>query len=331
MSLRVVQFGLGPIGQASARLVLDRCDLQLVGALDLDPDRIGKDVGVVLGGDAIGATVRNDAEAALADWKPDVVLHTTLSFLDKIEGQLLTCIAAGANVVSSSEELFWPFQRDAQFCTRVDAAAKEAGVSVVGTGVNPGFVMDLFPVVLSGVCASVDRVDVSRSVDAGRRRGPLQKKVGAGLSMDAFRAKEAAGGFGHIGMVESGLALAAGFGWDDAEVTETFGPHMADGDYETPHASVKRGDVAGIHQTATVTVDGVERATLTLTMAVGAPDEDRVAIQGSPNLNVVVEGGTFGDTATVAAVVNSAAKVVAARPGLLTVLDLPAAAIHPMG
>jgi len=331
MSLRVVQFGLGPIGQASARLALSRPDLQLVGALDLDPDRVGKDVGEVLGVDAIGAPVRNDAEAALVEWKPDVVLHTTLSFLDKIEGQLLTCIAAGAHIVSSSEELFWPFQRDADFCTRVDSAAKEAGVSVVGTGVNPGFVMDLFPVVLSGVIAKVDRVDVSRSVDAGRRRGPLQKKVGAGLSVDEFRAKEAAGGFGHIGMVESGLALAAGFGWADAVVTETFGPHISEGAHETPHASVQPGDVAGIHQTVTVTVDGVERATLTLTMAVGAPDEDRVHIQGDPNLTVVVEGGTFGDTATVAAVVNSAAKVAAARPGLLTVLDLPAAATNPMG
>ena len=331
MPLRVVQFGLGPIGQASALLVLDRPNLQLVGALDLDPDRVGKDVGEVLGADAVGAVVRDDAEAALAEWRPDVVLHTTLSFLDRIEGQLMTCIRAGAHVVSSSEELFWPFRRDSGFSERVDAAAKEAGVSVVGTGVNPGFVMDLFPVVLSGVCARVDRVDVSRSVDAGRRRGPLQKKVGAGLSEAQFREKEAAGGFGHIGMVESALALAAGLGWDGAEVTETFGPHMAEASHETPHAIVSAGDVAGIHQTATVRVGGEERATLTLTMAVGAPDEDRVAIQGSPDLTVVVEGGTFGDTATVAAVVNSAAKVAAARPGLLTVLDLPAAAVSPLG
>ena len=331
MPLRVVQFGLGPIGQACARLVLDRPDLLLVGALDLDASRVGRDLGEVLGLEATGTTVRDDAEAALAEWAPDVVLHTTLSFLDRIEGQLMTCVAAGAHVVSSSEELFWPFRRDAAFSARVDAAAREAGVSVVGTGVNPGFVMDLLPVVLSGVVARVDRVDVSRSVDAGRRRGPLQAKVGAGLSVEAFREREAAGGFGHIGMVESALALAAGLGWEGATVTETFGPHVSDGAHETPHATVRPGDVAGIHQTATVTLDGVERATLTLTMAVGAPDEDRVVIQGDPDLTVVVEGGTFGDTATVAAVVNGAAKVVAARPGLLTVLDLPAAAVTPLG
>jgi 4-hydroxy-tetrahydrodipicolinate reductase len=190
--------------------------------------------------------------------------------------------------------------------------------------------MDLFPVVLSGVCARVDHVSISRSVDAGRRRGPLQKKVGAGLSEREFRQREAAGGFGHIGMVESAWALAAGLGWEGAEVEETFGPHLAEDDHETAFVSVAAGSVAGIHQTATVRVDGEVRARLTLTMAVGVRDEDRVQIGGDPPLDVVVRGGTFGDTATVAALVNTAPKVVAARPGLRTVLDLPAAAVAPL-
>ncbi|MGB3544465.1 dihydrodipicolinate reductase, partial [Rubrivirga sp.] len=321
MSLRIVQFGLGPIGQATARLALAKGHT-LIGALDLDPSRVGKDVGEVLGRDALGVTVRDDARAALEELMPDVVLHTTTSFLDKIEDQLMACIEAGAHVVSSSEELFWPYERDAAFSERIDAAARGADVAVVGTGVNPGFVLDVFPVVLANsVIARVDRVDATRSVDAGRRRGPLQKKVGAGLTVAEFEAREAAGGFGHIGMVESAYALAAGLGWDGAVVTETFGPSMADADHTTEHATVKSGDVAGIHQTATVTVDGQERAVLTLTMAVGAPDEDRIVIAGDPPLTVVVEGGTFGDTATVAAVVNAAPRVRASRPGLRTVLD----------
>ena len=155
----------------------------------------------------------------------------------------------------------------------------------------------------------------------------MQKKVGAGLTLDQFAEREAAGGFGHIGMVESARALAAGLGWDGAEVSETFGPSVALSDHQTDHATVRAGDVAGIHQTATVRVGGVLRASLTLTMAVGAPDEDRVEIAGDPPLTVVVEGGTFGDTATVAAVVNAAPRVMATRPGLRTVLDLPAAAV----
>lgn len=325
MSLRVVQFGLGPIGQACARLALDQGH-QLVGALDLDPDRLGTDVGTVLGREPLGVDVRDDV-AALAEWRPDVVLHTTSSFLDRIEGQLTACIEAGAHVVSSSEELFWPFERDPGFCYRVDAAARDAGVAVVGTGVNPGFVMDLLPVVLSSVMARVDHVMVSRSVDAGRRRGPLQKKVGAGLSETAFREREMAGGFGHIGMVESAYALAAGMGWSGAEIAETFGPQIARSDHETEHVTVRSGDVAGIHQTATVTVDGAVRARLSLTMAVGEPDEDRIEIAGDPPLTVVVEGGTFGDTATVAALVHTAGRIGAARPGLRTMLDLPAAVV----
>ena len=323
MSLRIVQFGLGPIGRSCARLVRARPALDLVGALDLEA--VGQDLGEVLGGDALGVAVRDDAEAALAEWRPAVVLHTTSSFLGAIEGQLLTCVSAGAHVVSSSEELVWPFERDPAFAERVDKAARLAGVSVVGTGVNPGFVMDLLPVVLSSACATVERVDVSRSVDAGRRRGPLQRKVGAGLSEAAFGEREAAGGFGHIGMVESARVLAAGLGWDGVEVEETFGPHLATDRHQTEHATVEPGAVAGIHQTATVRQGGVLRATLTLTMAVGAPDEDRVRIAGDPPLDVVVQGGTFGDTATVAALVNTVPKVTVTRPGLRTVLDLPAA------
>lgn len=332
MPLRVVQFGLGPIGQATARLALTRPGLTLVGALDLDPSRVGRDVGEVLGQGATGVIVRGDAAEALAELRPDVVLHTTLSFLGAIEGQLMACIDAGAHVVSSSEELFWPFERDAAFSRRIDAAATAAGVAVVGTGVNPGFVMDLLPVVLSGVVARVDRLDIRRSVDAGRRRGPLQMKVGAGLSVDAFRAREAAGGFGHIGMIESARAVAAGMGWTGPGVTfrETFGPHVADAAHTTAFVNVEPGQVAGIHQTSAIDVDGVERATLTLTMAVGAPDEDRVSVEGDPNLTVVVEGGTFGDTATVAAVVNAVPRVAASRPGLRTMLDLPAAAVDPL-
>ena len=325
MPLRIVQFGLGPIGQACARLALDHGH-QLVGALDLDQGRVGRDLGDVLGRDALGVDVGDDL-GALEAWRPDVVLHTTSSFLDRIEGQLLACVAAGAHVVSSAEELFWPFERDPGFCERVDAAARAASVAVVGTGVNPGFVMDLLPVVLSGVVARVDRVTVSRSVDAGRRRGPLQEKVGAGLSEAAFRERQAAGGFGHIGMAESAQALAAGLGWAGAEVAETFGPQLALSGHRTEHVTVQAGEVAGIHQTATVRVGGQLRATLTLTMAVGEPDEDRVEIAGDPPLAVVVEGGTFGDTATVAALVNTARRVGAARPGLRTMLDLPAAAV----
>lgn len=329
MPLRVVQFGLGPIGQATARLVLTRPGLNLVGALDLNPARVGRDVGEVLGQAPTGVVVRSDAADALAELRPDVVLHTTLSFLGAIEEQLLACIRAGAHVVSSSEELFWPFERDPAFSQRIDAAAQAAGVAVVGTGVNPGFVMDLLPVVLSGVVARVDRLDIRRSVDAGRRRGPLQMKVGAGLSVEAFRAREAAGGFGHIGMIESARAVAAGMGWTGRGVTfrETFAPHLAETSHTTDFVQVEPGQVAGIYQTAAVDVDGAERATLALTMAVGAPDEDRVRITGDPNLSVVVEGGTFGDTATVAAVVNAVPRVAASRPGLRTVLDLPAAAV----
>ncbi|MDZ7293049.1 MAG: dihydrodipicolinate reductase, partial [candidate division KSB1 bacterium] len=165
--IRVVQFGLGPIGQACVKVLTQKFGVELVGGIDVDPQMIGKEIGEVCGlKNNLGIIVRGDAEAALAEWKPQVVLHTTLSFLDRIEDQLVTIIRSGAHVVSSTEELFYPYERNPEFCNRIDALAKQHGVAVVGTGVNPGFAMDVLPLCLTGVCTEVKKITATRVVDA---------------------------------------------------------------------------------------------------------------------------------------------------------------------
>jgi len=323
--IRAVQFGLGPIGQACVRELVGRAGVELVGGIDVDPEKAGRDLGEVCGLDRpLGVPVRADAEAALAALRPDVALHTTTSFLSKVADQLELLVGAGASVVSSTEELFWPWDRDRAFCARIDAAARRGGAAVVGTGVNPGFAMDLLPLSLTGVCTRVERIVVTRTVDAGRRRLPLRRKVGAGLAEEAFATRRSAGGFGHIGLEESARALAAGLGWPVDRLEETFGPVLAERRVETPGLDVEAGRVAGIHQTVRVESRGRERLVLDLKMYVGAEgSEDRIEIDGTPPLVVRAEGGIFGDTATVAALVNAIPLVLAAPPGLRTVLDLP--------
>jgi 4-hydroxy-tetrahydrodipicolinate reductase len=327
--LRVVQYGLGPIGQAVAATVLDKQDagaMALVGAVDVDPDKTGRDVADLLDRDRkpTGVTVTDDADGVLADADPDVVLHTTTSFLGGVEDQLLQCAQAGVHVVSSTEELSFPYDRHPALAERLDAAAREAGVVIAGTGVNPGYAMDTLPLTATGVCVDVGAVHVQRVVDAGERRQPLQDKVGAGITPEAFAQKKATGEFGHIGLVESLRMVAAGLDWPLDEVSESLEPVLAEAPIDTGYRTVEEGQVAGIHHAAAGLVDGTPRITLDLKMYVGADHpRDAVQVEGDPPIDLTIDGGIFGDTATVGMLVNVAPIAAGARPGLRTMADLP--------
>lgn len=327
--LRIVQYGLGPIGQRCARTVLQKQETghtKLVGAVDVDPDKVGRDVADLLDGDRTpsGVTISDDPDQVLEATDPDVVLHTTTSFLDDVMDQLAGCIRAGVHVVSSTEELSFPYERHPGRAKELDQVAREEGVVLVGTGVNPGFAMDTLPLTATGVCTDVQAVDVVRVVDASERRAPLQEKVGAGLSTEAFAEKKAAGGFGHIGLRESLLMVAEGLGWTLDRVEETLRPVTADEATETAHRTVVPGDVAGIHHAAVGRVDGTDRLTLDLKMYVGAKNpRDAVQVKGEPPIDLIIRGGIFGDTATVGMLVNVAALVETVPSGLKTMMDLP--------
>jgi 4-hydroxy-tetrahydrodipicolinate reductase len=320
-SLTAVQFGVGPIGARIAQSALNR-GVEFVGAVDIDPEKVGEDLGEVAGlGEETGAIVTDDAEEALAE-DPDVVFHSTVSSADAARGQLETILESGANVVSTCEELVYPWRDHAETAEALDDVAREHGVSCLGTGINPGFVMDAMPAVLSTPMESVESVRVERVQDAGTRREPLQRKVGAGTDVDRFE-EEVAAEAGHVGSPESTAMLAAGLDWDVDEITETIEPVVADETIETEFLTVEEGEVAGVHHVARGYVDGEELLTLDLKMAVGLDARDTADFEGSPDVSVTVEGGYHGDVATSAVVANCAPRVVDADAGLLTMLDLP--------
>ncbi len=326
--LRIVQYGLGPIGQETARTVLAKDDaaMTLVGAVDIDPDKVGRDVAEVIGDGVAqtGLSVSDNAGAVLSDAEPDVVLHTTTSFLDGVTDQLVQCVRAGAHVVSSTEELSYPHDRRPEAAERLDRVANEENVVVVGTGVNPGYAMDTLPLTATGVCTDVRALRVERVVDAGERRHPLQDKVGAGLSAEAFEEKKASGTFGHIGLRESLVMVADELGWPIDEVEEELQPVRADTAVDTGYRQVEAGEVAGIHHTAAGVIGAERPLTLDLKMYVGAESSyDAVKVDGEPPMDLRVRGGIFGDTATVGMLVNTAPLAAGARPGVKTMADLP--------
>lgn len=326
--LRIVQYGLGPIGLEAAAAVLDKQPsgrIQLVGAVDVDPDKVGRDVAELLSrSDETGVVVSDDAAQVLADVRPDVVLHATSSFLDRVHDQIAQCVRAGAHVVSSAEELLFPYERHPELSRRLDELAREQGVVVLGTGVNPGYVMDTLALMATGPCRDVRSVRVERVVDASLRRLPLQRKVGAGLSRDDFAQRKATGTLGHVGLMESLWMVADGLGWTLEETDEELEPVLAEHEVQTPFLTVAPGEVAGIHHVARGYVAGSVVLELDLRMYVGAEDaRDAVRVDGNPPVDLVIRGGLFGDTATVAALVNAVPLVVQAQPGLRTMKDLP--------
>lgn len=333
----IIQLGLGPIGQGIVRRILARGDYAVVAAVDPAPDKAGRPLAEVAGLSPADPAAHHAAKTrvspnlgeALADASetPLLAVHTTSSFLSQVTPQLVEAAEHGLNVVSTCEELSYPWHHHPDQARTIDEAARRAGVTILGTGVNPGFVMDLLPVCLSGAAASVSRVDVERVVDAGSRRGPLKRKVGAGLTPQEFQARVATGTFGHIGLVESVAMVAAALGWTLTRITSDLRPKIAQEPYESPDLRVSPGNVLGIDQVAIgLDEQGEERIRLHLQMYVGAPDpNDTIRIQGEPDLELSIPRGTPGDVATMAAVINAIPSVLEASPGLKTVIDLPVA------
>jgi hypothetical protein len=322
--IRVVQYGVGPIGGSIARLIRTKHALEIVGAVDADPNKIGKDLGVIVGAEDApwGIEVSGDPRTVL-NGRVDLVTHSTSSYLESVKDQLLACIGAGCCVVSTCEELAYPFRKHPEISAELDAAAKEEGVALVGTGVNPGFVMDKLVLTLASAAQRVDSAKATRIVDASRRRLPLQKKIGAGMTPEEFRAQVAAGVIKHHGLPESVAMIADGLGLTIDDISETIEPVIAKETVKTEFLEVAAGQVAGVHQIARGTSSGKDKVYLELKMYVGAKDPaDTIELEGEPRLTLTIPGGTHGDLATAAVVVNTIPVILAAPAGLRSSRDL---------
>jgi hypothetical protein len=324
--IRVVHYGLGAIGTSIARLTAQQRGLQVVGGIERDPAKVGRDLGEVIGLDhPLGAPVSADANALLARTRPDIVILATAPFFHETYGQVLECVTAHANVLSTCEELVYPFQKHSVAAVKLHRLALQAGVTVLGAGVNPGFVMDLLPVLLTAPCVDIRHVSVTRVVDATERRASLQQRIGAGLTLDQFRDHLARGVVRHIGLPESIYLLADGLGWQLYEVRESADPIVANEWVRTPYLTVAPGQVRGIRQVARGFMHGREVAALTWQTSVGSINEtqDLIRIVATPPVHVVIQGGLHGDEAASALLLHAIPRVLAAPPGLTTVLALP--------
>jgi hypothetical protein len=317
---RVAVIGLGAIGREVMKALDGLTSVQVVAAAD--PAFVGRDAGEVAGLRPLGVAVVASAAEALKPGAADVALVLTVSGSAEMLPIVEVAAAARTNIVSSCEDLAYADWATPDVARQIDALAVAGGITVLGTGVNPGFVMDRLPLQIAAACVRVNGIRVERVVDAAKRRAPLRAKVGADLTPAEFEAGVAARRLGHRGLPESCALLGVGLRLPFDEVVSTIEPVIATA--ESPRAGIAPGRVAGLRQSAVGRRGGREIARLDLEMSVAAPDpHDRIRIDGDPPLDVLIVGGTHGDRGTVGTIIDAIPAVMAAAPGLKTVLDLP--------
>ena len=322
--LRVLQIGLGAIGLEIAKLASKKSGLKIVGASDL-VRHVGEDLGVILGSGVTGVKVVSDYRRALKESKPDLILHATSSYLQDVYEQIVECVKEGANVISTCEELSYPFYKHPDLAKNLDHLAKKNRVRILGTGINPGFLMDTLVTLLTTVCQEVESIVVERVIDASHRRQAFQRKIGVALSEEEFASKIVGKEIsGHVGLEESIAMICDALGWRLQRIeAEQPTPILASKQVSSPYYTVPAGRVAGLQQIARGYVDGGARITLLFKAYIGAEEEyDRIHIRGKPEVNQMIKPAIQGDMATAAIVVNSIWPLLKTKPGLKTMRGL---------
>jgi hypothetical protein len=322
--IKVLHIGLGPIGAAVVRQTALRKGLTIVGAVDIDPAKTGRDLGEVCDvGRKLGVKVTDDIAKTIKATRPDVAVLCTSSALKRVLPEFETVLKLKVPIVSTTEELAYPVKSNARVAKKIDAMAKRARVAVLGTGVNPGFTMDALPIALTAVCERVDAIEIDRVQDASIRRVPFQQKIGAGLTREEFQARVAAGTVRHVGLAESITMIADAMGWKLDRVTDEIEPKLAEFGAKSQFMTVEPGRVCGLIQNGIGYVKGQPLIKLHMEAYLGAPESyDGVRITGNPPLAMKIAGGVHGDIATASITVNSIPKVLQSPPGLRTMRDM---------
>ncbi|MEM0096039.1 MAG: dihydrodipicolinate reductase [Candidatus Bathyarchaeia archaeon] len=324
--VKVVSYGVGAVGSLIAKTLLEKSGVKVVGAIDVAKDKVGRDLGEFLGLKKLGITISNDTDTVLSKTKPDIVVHATSSYLKDTYSQIASIVKHGVDVISTCEELSYPYHSEPKLAKELDELAKKHGATVVGTGINPGFLMDTLVITLTAVCQKIEKIEAVRVMNAATRRLPFQRKIGAGLTVEEFRQKIEGGEItGHVGLEQSIAMIADALAWKlDGIRAEPVEPVIAKQPVKSDFITVETGKVAGLRQRAKGIVKGREVIVLDFQAYIGAEEEyDAITITGVPTVRQKIQPCIHGDTGTVAMVINAIPKVLNAPAGLLTMKDLP--------
>ena len=323
----VLQIGFGPLGIQTAKYIAQKQTVKTVAVVDVNKDFIGKSLDFFSKELPSDVKVLSSVDEAIThlNQKPDVAIITTVSSLERLIPQVKDVAKHGIPVISTCEELSYPWDLQPKLSEELDALCKSHGIACLGTGINPGFLMDYLPSVMSSVCKEVEQITVERVQDATPRRVPFQEKIGAGLDLEAFKKKELEGTLRHVGLQESIYLLANSMGIKLDRVTEDLNPVIAAKDISTSRLHIKQGDARGVEQIGYGYVNGDWKIKMHFKAAIGeARSFDKITVKGTPSFTSEIDGGVNGDIATCAIAINCINSILKAAPGLHTMADIAA-------
>ncbi len=317
----VLQIGFGPLGIQIGKYIAQKSTIKTVAGVDVNP-KLQEKALVSLDKELpnevyIYPSVKEAVESL--NNKPDVAIITTVSSLEKLIPQVEEVAKFGIPVISTCEELSYPWELQPELSKKLNNICKKYNISCLGTGVNPGFLMDYLPSVFTSISKEIEHITVERVQDATPRRVPFQQKIGAGLSLVDFRKKEATGTLRHVGLQESVYLLANSIGLKLDKVTESLDPVIAESEVSSAAIKVQKGDARGVEQIAHGYVNGVCKIKMHFKAAIGeSRSYDKITIKGTPSFSSEIEGGINGDIATCAITINCINSILKAPTGLQT-------------
>ncbi len=331
-NVRAVLWGFGAMGRGIAEMIAKKQGIEIVGVCDINPNVVGKDFYEVLGLDRAGRNevlISNDINQVVSLPNVDVALLATDSFTKGAFDKIKLCLEHKINVVSTAEELAYPQAQSPELAKQLDEIAKANGVTVLGTGINPGFVLDLLILALTGTCENVESITASRINDLSPFGHAVMEEQGVGITVDEFNKRMSENNLaGHVGFPESITMIADGIGVKLDNIEQTKDPIISSVNRETKYAKVKPGNLAGIRQQGFGYVNGekfiqMDHPQQVLPHLEHVATGDYITIKGTPNINLSITPEIPGGIGTVSMVVNMIPQTINAEPGLVTMLDLP--------
>jgi 4-hydroxy-tetrahydrodipicolinate reductase len=329
--VRVVVYGVGAMGSQMVRLLRSKPRAQLVGAIDIDAAKVGRDLGDVAGlGEHLGIPVQYPPESVLDNVEADVVLHATTAFMDDAFPLITNVLKRKMNVITIAQELFFPLGSNRDKARLIDELAKDAGVSATAVGINPGFIMDILPILCSTPCWQIKRVSAQRNVDFSPYGPDEMRHIGAGLSPEAFDDGARRGEIGHIGLLETAAMVAYCLGIPIDELRQTKSPITSQTARQTPFARIAPGEVCGFRQSVVGYTNNETFLELKMVGIVAPTEDDGIVlgdhalIEGTPNVDIRIKEqiSQKGGVGTAAVAVNMIPSILRAEPGFHTMNQL---------
>ena len=330
-NIKVIIWGLGAMGKGMAEMILKKKGVDIVGVVGRG-DKIGKSMYDFLD---VEREDRKDLiigsyDEVITYKAADIVLLCTDSFTKNSFDKIKHCLENKINLISTAEEMAYPKAQEPSLTKQLDIIAKENEVTVLGTGINPGLIMDLLVITLTGACIDVQSIKAERINNLSPFGPAVMNGQGVGITVDEFNKRVDEGNLdGHVGFPESITMIADALGWKlSDEIKLNRAPIISNVYRKAPYAEVKSGDVAGCNMKGYGYIDGELKIEMLHPQQVepqleGGTTGDYIIIKGTPNINMSITPEVPGGIGTIAMTVNMIPNVINARPGLKTMIDLP--------